>query len=127
MTDKSAPLIDQAWLEKMLPPEKTDEFFDAIYGGSEEGAYTIVPVLKKLTQDAAVVDLELRRRPGQCLKCSLTYGLPEVFRRHPLLNIAGFVKEIAHKAGWSNYSWELGETEDRGEDLHSVPLTIKKA
>lgn len=127
MSEDNGPNIDQAWLEERFPPEKSDEFFEAIYGGAEEGAYTIVPVLKKLTPERALLELELRRRPGQCLKCSLTYGLPEVFRRHPLLNISGFAGEIAQKLGWKNYYWELGETEEHGDSLHSVPLVIKRA
>lgn len=127
MTEKSDSTIDNAWIEEIFTPEKTDEFFDAIYGGAEEGVYTIVPVIKKLMPDMALLAFELRRRPGQCLKCSLTYGLPEVFRRHPLLNVAGLAREIAHKVGWNNYSWELGETEEHGDDLHSIPFIVKRA
>lgn len=127
MNDKNGASIEQAWLDNIFPPEKSDAFFDAIYGDAEEGAYTIVPVLKELTPERALLDFELRRRPGQCLKCTLTYGLPEVFKRHPLLDIGGFAGEIAHKLGWKNCSWELGHTREHGDDLHTIPLVVKRA
>ena len=70
--------------------------------------------------------LDLIERPGCCLVCSLTYGLPEVFSRHPVINIKGLVKDIeARLAGRAVCTgWKLGNTSQQGKSLHSIPLTI---
>lgn len=118
--------LDQAWLESVFPPERADEFFDALYGGAEEGAYDIVLVAKKVDGKKAELAFELRQRPGKCLKCNLTYGLPQVFARHPVLNIRKVASQIAEKLGFGDYQWELGVTGERGAELHEIPFIVEK-
>ncbi len=119
-------MFDQTLLDTLLPLERSDAFFDALYGDAEEGAYDIKLVLRKVTANSVHLAFELHQRPNKCLVCSLTYGLPQVFQRHPLINTAGMVKEIATALGWSheNVHWELGRTEEKSHSLHCIPLTI---
>ncbi len=114
-------------LKELLPPQLSDEFFEALYGDAEEGAYDISlsyknydPVKKKLS-----FALQLHERPGKCLACNLTYGLPQVFSRHPLINIQGMVEKIVTllDAGGS-FGWELGHTQTPAAKMHSIPLSI---
>ncbi len=127
MTDK-ANLLTQDMLDALLPPERSDAFFDALYGDAEDGAYTIKLVLREVAEQSAHLAFELHQRPEKCLVCSLTYGLPQVFQRHPLINTQGMAQEIATTLGWdaSGITWELGRTEEHGAALHSIPFTIKK-
>ncbi len=114
-------------LDRIFPPEKTDAFFDALYGGAEDGAYDIRLTCKSADADDIELAFELVRRPGKCLKCSLTYGLPEVFRRHPLLNIAEVATRVAQAAGMEgDIAWELGQVRELGDDLHVIPFNIHK-
>lgn len=39
-------VLDKAFLESVFPPERTEAFFDALFGGAEEGAYDIVLVCR---------------------------------------------------------------------------------
>lgn len=119
--------LDQAWLDSIFPPQKADEFFDALYGGAEEGAFDIALVAQKIDHDRADLAFELRQRPGKCLRCNLTYGLPQVFQRHPILAVADLASKIAAKLGFGNdYKWELGETRDMGPELHEIPFVVQK-
>ncbi len=64
----------------------------------------------------------------ECLKCSLTYGLPQVFERHPLLAVGKAAGQIAEKLGFGkDYRWELGATGERGPELHEIPFVVEKA
>lgn len=120
--------IPQERLDGIFPATKSDEFFEAIYGGAEDGAYDIVLTCDNITEARASLAFELRRRPGQCLKCSLTYGLPDVFKRHPLLNVAGVAGQIASVLGWGTiYKWELLPVQEISEDLHIIPFIVEKA
>ncbi len=127
MTDK-AQVLTQEMLDALLPLERSDAFFEALYGDAEDGAYTIKLALREVTADSALLAFELHQRPEKCLVCSLTYGLPQVFQRHPLINTNGMAKEIAAALGWNveTITWELGRTEEHGAALHSIPFTIKK-
>ena len=78
-------VLDKAFLESVFPPERTEAFFDALFGGAEEGAYDIVLVCRSEGEGKAELAFELHQRPGKCLACNLTYGLPQVFQRHPIL------------------------------------------
>lgn len=114
-------------LDRIFPPERTDAFFDALYGGAEEGAYDIHLVCKDSDAKKADLAFELRRRPGKCLKCSLTYGLPQVFQRHPIIAVAEVAQKVADTLGWTDpITWKLGGTQEHGDDLHVIPLTIEK-
>lgn len=118
----------QDFLDKVFPPELTDAFFDAIYGGAEEGAYDICLVCRKVGESKASFAFELRQRPEKCLKCSLTYGLPGVFQRHPVLNIAGVAEALAEKFGWQKgFKWSLGQTEELDGERHAIPFILEKA
>ena len=75
-------VLDKAFLESVFPPERTEAFFDALFGGAEEGAYDIVLVCRSEGEGKAELAFELHQRPGKCLACNLTYGLPQVFQRH---------------------------------------------
>ena len=88
-------VLDKAFLESVFPPERTEAFFDALFGGAEEGAYDIVLVCRSEGEGKAELAFELHQRPGKCLACNLTYGLPQVFQRHPILNVAGVGRAVA--------------------------------
>lgn len=119
-------LFSEKVLEQLFPAERADAFFEALYGDAAEGAYDIALSFQELKKEALEFRFDLHRRPGKCLACNLTYGLPQVFSRHPLIDIAGLVRGIEKRlAGRATCSrWELGETREISSDLHVVPLTI---
>jgi hypothetical protein len=115
-------------LEDLLPSQLSNDFFEALYGDAAEGAYDIS--LSFIDYDSGqktlAFELQLLERPGKCLACNLTYGLPEVFSRHPLLNIKGMVGKIESLLGGETkcISWELGTTQTPASNMHIIPLTI---
>jgi len=115
-------------LQELLPQQRSDEFFEALYGNSDEGAYDISLSYKNYDTDkkALCFELQLHERPDKCLACNLTYGLPEVFSRHPLINIRGMVEKIEALLGGDAkcVSWELGHTQTPAPNMHTIPLTI---
>ncbi len=115
-------------LDELLPASRSNDFFEALYGDAEEGAYDIKLALQKQDEKSVILTFELHQRPEKCLVCSLTYGLPQVFKRHPLINTAGMVKEVATALGWDAQSctWELGSTKEISAQLHCIDLIIKK-
>ncbi len=120
--------LDQIFLDGIFPAQRTDDFFDALFGGAEEGAYDIRLVCRNVTSARAQLAFELRRRPGKCLVCNLTYGLPQVFQRHPVLDVAGVAKEVAQRLGWpENTPWKLEPTEEISPELHAIPLVLERA
>ena len=116
-------------LTELLPPQRSDEFFEALYGDRDEGTYDISLACKHY--DAALkelsFELQLHQRPDKCLACKLTYGLPEVLSRHPLINIPGMVQKIVRLLGndIQCLGWELGRTQTPAANMHSIPLTIR--
>jgi hypothetical protein len=119
-------LFTETALKQLFPAERTDAFFEALYGDAAEGAYDIAFSFQGLNKEALEFRFDLHRRPGKCLACNLTYGLPQVFSRHPLIDIAGLVRGIENRlAGKATCSrWKLGETSEISSDLHVVPLTV---
>lgn len=117
-------------LAQLFPQTRTDAFFEALFGGAEEGAYDIHLVLGDNADVNPEEELrfyfELRQRPGHCLVCSLTYGLPQVFERHPIIDIKGLVAELAQCAGWdaNDVWWRIGTTESLSDALHRIPLIL---
>lgn len=113
-------------LLKLFPPERADEFFEALFGEASEGAYDIDLKYKGHNQDRLNFEFHLEKRPGRCLTCSLTYGLPQVFSRHPVINVASLVQEIAQilDVQASCLNWKLGRTQEVSSELHTIPLTI---
>ncbi len=120
--------LSQEFLDSLLPADRTDAFFDALYGEAEEGAYTIKLTLRSVATESAELAFELHQRPEKCLVCSLTYGLPQVFQRHPIINTQGIVKAVAAELGWNaeDVTWQLGRTEEQSQVLHCIPLHITK-
>ncbi len=119
-------IITQEFLDRLLPSEKSDQFFEALYGDVAEGAYDIRLTPVSFSEERIVLAFNLSQRPGKCLVCSLTYGLPNVFSRHPLINIKGMVEKI-NNAGVPVASWELGNTKEENTALHIIPLYLNLA
>ena len=122
-------LFTKEILEDLLPPQLSDDFFEALYGDTDEGAYNISLYFKSYDpeQKKLSFELQLHERPGKCLACNLTYGLPEVFSRHPLINIKGLVDkiEILLDGDTKCISWELGHTRTPETNMHAIPLIIQ--
>ena len=68
-------------LNDLFPIQRTNDFFDALFGDAEEGAYDIRLVVDPEESDDGELHFyfELHQRAGRCLVCSLTYGLPQFF------------------------------------------------
>lgn len=113
-------------LRHIFPPERTNAFFEALFGDADEGAYDIRLAYKGTDGRTISMELQLLERPGCCLACNLTQGLPTVFSRHPVINVAGIVEEVDKLlAGQARcVDWSLGYTKQDRSNLHSIPLTI---
>ena len=113
-------------LKKLFPEDRSGRFFDALYGDAAEGAYDIRLEFKNHRKNRLEFELCLTQRPGRCISCSLTYGLPEVFSRHPVININGLVQEVERLLDGRArcIEWELGATREISDDIHVVPLAI---
>jgi hypothetical protein len=114
-------IFTQDFLDELLPLNLSDQFFEALYGDASEGAYDIRLEFVSVADKQILLCFKLVQRPGKCLVCSLTYGLPKVFSRHPLINIKNMVTKI-EKKGVKIASWRLGNTEEKSSALHSIPL-----
>lgn len=125
-TDNFKTVFTPDTLQKLFPKDRADEFFDALFGDASEGSYDISLGYRGTEQNTLVMDMLLHERPGHCLACNLTHGLPQVFSRHPVINVAGLVKEIDELLGdgVSCKEWSLGYTEQRGRSLHVIPIKI---
>ncbi|MDM8548682.1 pancreas/duodenum homeobox protein 1 [Desulfobacterales bacterium HSG2] len=119
-------IFTQDTLKKLFPEDLTDRFFDALFGDVTEGAYDISLEFRECSQNRLEFEFHLRQRPGKCLACHLTTGLPTVFSRHPIINIKGLVREIDQllKGQAECSEWKLGPTRQVSNELHTVPLTI---
>jgi len=121
-------LFSDERLSAIFPPERTDEFFAALFGDADEGSFDISLKFAQHDQDAGRLhfELHLKERPGKCLACNLTFGMPAVFARHPIINIDGVAAEIgqliADRARCGD--WRLGHTRTVSNNLHVIPLTI---
>lgn len=128
MSSKLDHLFTDDVLAALLPADRADQFFDALLGDASEGAYDIKLTFRKHdpAQKNLLFDLELHERPGKCLACNLTYGLPEVFSRHPVINIKGLVEAVGKHldSAAAIKGWRLGATHSVSKSLHTVPLTI---
>ncbi len=114
-------------LEKLFPKDRSNKFFDALYGDASEGAYDILLKFDGQSKDALYFEFHLKERPGKCLVCSLTYGLPNVFTRHPIINVKGVVEGIEKLLDGraTCVDWRLDRTSEASRKLHIVPLSIK--
>lgn len=120
----SDTLFTQDYLDTLLPLETSDKFFEALLGDAKEGAYDIRLEFISANAKRIVLAFNLVKRPGKCLVCSLTYGLPNVFSRHPLINIKGMVKKIEKENGIRIKSWRMGDTEEQSNSLHTIPFFL---
>ncbi len=115
-------------LAQLFPAERSDDFFEALYGDAEEGVYDIALRYSGYDAKQAALHffLDLHQRPGKCLACNLTYGLPEVFSRHPIINIKGLAAEAAKLLGPDVRctDWQLGSTQQEERTRYSIPLTL---
>jgi hypothetical protein len=113
-------------LKQLFPEDRSDQFFDALYGDVEEGAYDISLEFIGSRGNRLEFMLRLTQRPGKCITCSLTYGLPEVFTRHPIINIKGLVQNIGALLDSSGQvaDWQLGLTQEVSDVVHVIPFVI---
>ena len=118
-------------LKEIFSPQRADDFFEALFGDASEGAYDIALSFNGYNERAntLIFNLDLHERPGCCLACNLTQGLPQVFSRHPVININGLVADIEKKLNGSGQcaDWKLGTTVQQEKSLHSIPLHITMA
>jgi len=118
-------------LAELFPEERSNDFFEALFGDASEGAYDIKLRYHTYDKNTQIIqfNLDLHERPGCCLVCSLTYGLPEVFSRHPVINVKGVVSDIGKKLeGVATCTdWKLGTTMQQEKSRHSIPLIITLA
>lgn len=114
-------------MQHLFPPQKADRFFEALYGDVEEGAYDIRLNYKAETDDELQFEFHLIQRPGKCLACNLTYGLPQVFSRHPIINVNGIIDSVNELLGDEGRctGWRLGHTREISRELHVVPLFVQ--
>lgn len=112
-------------LRTLFPETRTDDFFAALFGDAEEGSYDIELGYAGEEGNALAFELRLLQRPGKCLACNLTYGLPQVFSRHPVIDVQGLADSVAKAAGVDSSSWQLGATQEVSKQLHVIPLTIE--
>lgn len=125
-TSTIAPLFTSETLQQLFPKERTNDFFEALFGDAEDGAYDIELAFGGTSGEKLTLELRLHERPGCCLACNLTQGLPQVFSRHPIINVAGIVAEVDTLLGdrASCREWSMGRTEQRSRELHVIPITI---
>ncbi len=127
MSENLAEIFNQETLLQLFPRTRSDEFFEALFGDASEGAYDIcLEFTGSPNPKTYNFELHLKQRPGKCLACNLTYGLPEVFSRHPGINLKGLAAEIAKKLGHppDRIGWKLGATKSISNALHIIPLII---
>ena len=110
----------------LFPEKRTNQFFDALFGDENEGAYNISLKFIKHNAKTLHFEFQLQQRPGKCLSCSLTYGLPQVFQRHPIINIKGIVAEIEHVLDHKArcVDWKLGNTREVTSQCHTIAFSI---
>jgi hypothetical protein len=110
----------------MFPPDRADQFFDALLGDCSEGAYDIALHYAGTQDDELRFEFQLQERPGKCLSCSLTYGLPHVFSRHPIIDIPSVVKHIDQLLDGQGRcgAWRVESTREAKRQLHVIPLII---
>jgi hypothetical protein len=119
-------LFSRDKLDTLFPLERSDQFFEALFGDSGEGAYDIRLAFKENQAGTLLFELELHQRPGKCLACNLTYGLPKVFARHPIIDINGIVAQLDQLLGDRARcrQWQLGSVREVSRELHVIPLAI---
>jgi hypothetical protein len=125
-TDPYESIFTSAALMEIFPSERADQFFEALLGDAADGSYDIELAYAGSAENQLRFDLRLHQRPGKCLACNLTYGLPKVFGRHPVIDLAGVIDRLDQLLGDrdSCAEWQLGRTREIHRELHVVPLHI---
>jgi hypothetical protein len=120
-------LFSADYLRKILPEDRADHFFEALLGDPEEGSFDIRLVFEGKEGHCLRFAFHLQERPGKCLTCSRTYGLPEVFKRHPVINLLGIIDQIHQTLNGSHRidRWQLERTREIAKGLHAIPLLIQ--
>ena len=120
--------LDEPFLGSIFPPGRDDEFFEALYGGAEEGAFDIRLTLEGVNEERreVVLAFTLTERPGKCMACSLTYGLPPVFERHPIIGLSGIVDAVKERLApdWRVEEYRLGPTSPKAPKVNIIPLVL---
>ncbi len=131
MKEKFEDIFSKEALLEIFPTSRSNDFFEALLGDANDGSYDIRLKYDGYDGKRNALDfcLELVERPGCCLACNLTLGLPGVFSRHPVINIKGLVADIEKKIdGIAKCGdWKLGGTVQKEKSLHCIPLEIKLA
>jgi hypothetical protein len=126
--DQLENLFTPEVLTELLPADRADRFFEALFGDSGEGAFDLGLSLKgyRLEEKKLHMEIRLKERPGKCLACNLTYGLPQVLSRHPVINMKGLVHGIEQTLGnrLKCTEWSLDHTRAVSRHLHVIPLTL---
>jgi len=123
--DRYGDIFTAEKLESLFPAERTDDFFEALFGDAEEGSYDIALGYTGVDGKSLGFEIRLSQRPGKCLACNLTYGLPQVFSRHPIINVQGIADAVASAVGGGSARWKLRATEEVSSTLHIIPLCIE--
>ena len=125
--DPFSGLFNAETCSQLLPPSTADRFFEALFGDAAEGSYDLELRYRSSDSGSLYFDILLHERPGHCLACNLTYGLPQVFSRHPLINISGITEKINEIIGDRAEAgdWKLGATRQQSQSLHIIPLVIE--
>lgn len=128
MEDKFAEIFNEQTLRELFPASRANDFFEALLGDANDGSYDIRLKYGGYDSRGKSLDfcLELVERPGCCLACNLTLGLPEVFSRHPVINIKGLTAEIENQLnGMAKCGdWRLGSTVQKEKSLHYIPFKV---
>lgn len=119
-------LFTREALLTIFPEEKTNGFFEALFGDADEGSYDIELAYRGKDAKSLTFELLLHERPNCCLACNLTQGLPQVFSRHPVIDVNSIVRDIDKLLGDRGRcgEWSLGYTEQRSSSLHVIPIMI---
>ncbi len=125
-TEKIDAIFTEQYLKDIFPKERSNDFFEALFGDANEGAFDISLAYVGTDGNSISMELQLTERPGHCLACNLTQGLPTVFTRHPVINVAGVVEDIQKSLNGnaSCTEWSLGFTQQKSSSIHAIPLTI---
>jgi hypothetical protein len=125
--DPFTTLFSPTTLAAIFPAERADRFFEALLGDAGEGAYDIRLVFAGADAEHLHFHFQLLQRPGKCLSCSVTYGLPHVLARHPVIDVAGVVGQIVGRLNGHRRcsDWHLGKTSEVSRRVHTIPLTIR--
>jgi len=124
--DPFIPIFTRERLSSLLPSDTADRFFEALLGDPHEGAYDMELCYCGSNLDKLVFEIRLRQRPGKCLACHLTYGLPQVFEKHPAIDLKRVSEKVKGliEGQAAIRSWKLGPTREISRELHAIPFII---